>query len=175
MADGALSHVRVLDFTNQVAGPYCTKLLADYGADVIKVEPPGGDPARLRPPFIGNQPGPERSAYFLFYNTNKRSVTLDLESPEGQGLFKKLAASADVVIESFPVGHMKALGLDFASLRAGDVVGDHSVIFAADGERIELAHRATDRRIYARGALRAALWAKDKAPGLYSMADVLGF
>jgi 4-hydroxy-tetrahydrodipicolinate reductase len=64
--------------------------------------------------------------------------------------------------------------IGFASLRAGDVVGDHSVIFAADGERIELAHRATDRRIYARGALRAALWARGKAPGLYSMADVLG-
>ena len=64
--------------------------------------------------------------------------------------------------------------IGFASLRAGDVVGDHSVIFAADGERIELAHRATDWRIYARGALRAALWARGKAPGLYSMADVLG-
>ena len=64
--------------------------------------------------------------------------------------------------------------IGFASLRAGDVVGDHSVTFAADGERIELAHRATDRRIYARGALRAALWAQGKGPGLYSMSDVLG-
>lgn len=64
--------------------------------------------------------------------------------------------------------------IGFASLRAGDVVGEHSVTFAADGERIELAHRATDRRIYARGALRAALWARGKDPGLYSMADVLG-
>ena len=64
--------------------------------------------------------------------------------------------------------------IGFASLRAGDVVGDHSVTFAADGERIELAHRATDRRIYARGALRAAFWARGKPCGLYSMADVLG-
>lgn len=64
--------------------------------------------------------------------------------------------------------------IGFASLRAGDVVGDHSVTFAADGERIELSHRAGDRRIYARGALRAAFWARGKAPGLYSMADVLG-
>ena len=64
--------------------------------------------------------------------------------------------------------------IGFASLRAGDVVGDHSVTFAADGERIELSHRAGDRRIYARGALRAAFWARGKAPGLYSLADVLG-
>jgi len=84
---------------------------------VIKIEPPSGDPTRQRPPFIGDQPGPERSAYFLFYNTNKRSVTLDLESPQGQGLFKKMAASADVLIESFPVGYMKTLGLDFDSLK----------------------------------------------------------
>ena len=68
--------------------------------------------------------------------------------------------------------HRGAIG--FASLRAGDVVGDHSVTFAAEGERIELSHRAGDRRIYARGALRAAFWARGKGPGLYSMADVLG-
>ena len=115
---------RILDLTGP-EGVFCGKLLADYGADVIKVEPPGGDPDRLRPPFIGNQPGgdqpgPERSAYFLFYNTNKRSVTLDLDKAEGRELFKKLAASADVVIESFPVGYMKSLGLDFDSLRAGN-------------------------------------------------------
>jgi len=107
---------RVLDLTGP-EGVFCGKLLADYGADVIKIEPPSGDPTRQRPPFIGDQPGPERSAYFLFYNTNKRSVTLDLESPQGQGLFKKMAASADVLIESFPVGYMKTLGLDFDSLK----------------------------------------------------------
>ena len=107
---------RVLDLTGP-EGVFCGKLMADYGADVIKIEPPSGDPTRQRPPFIGDQPGPERSAYFLFYNTNKRSVTLDLESPQGQDLFKKMAASADVLIESFPVGYMKTLGLDFDSLK----------------------------------------------------------
>jgi 4-hydroxy-tetrahydrodipicolinate reductase len=71
-------------------------------------------------------------------------------------------------------GARKRGDIGFGVLRGGDVVGEHSVTFAADGERIELAHRATDRRIYSRGALRAALWARDKSPGLYSMIDVLG-
>ena len=116
-ADGVLlPPYRVLDLTGP-EGVFCGKLLADYGADVIKIEPPDGDPTRQKPPFIGDQPGPERSAYFLFYNTNKRSVTLDLESPQGLDLFKKMAASADVLIESFPVGYMKTLGLDFDILK----------------------------------------------------------
>ncbi|HCP22776.1 MAG: CoA transferase [SAR202 cluster bacterium] len=107
---------RVLDLTGP-EGVFCGKLLADYGADVVKVEPPFGDATRQRAPFVGDEPGPERSAYFLFYNTNKRSVTLDLTTAQGQDLFKKLAASADVVLESFPVGHMKSLGLDFDTLK----------------------------------------------------------
>lgn len=108
---------RVLDLTGP-EGVFCGKLLADYGADVIKVEPPSGDATRQRAPFVGDQPGLERSTYFLFYNTNKRSVTLDLETSGGKDLFKKLAASADVIIESFPVGHMKSLDLDFDTLKA---------------------------------------------------------
>jgi len=116
-ADGVLlPPYRVLDLTGPEA-VFCGKLLADYGADVVKVEPPSGDATRQKAPFIGDQPGPERSAYFLFYNTNKRSVTVDIESPQGQELFKKLVGSADVLIESFPVGYMKSLGLDFESLK----------------------------------------------------------
>ena len=119
-ADGVLlPPYRILDLTGP-EGVYCGKLLADYGADVVKIEPPGGDAARQRPPFIGDQPGPERSSYFLFYNTNKKSVTLDLESPQGQDLFKKMTATADVVIESFSVGYMKSLGLDFDSLKTAN-------------------------------------------------------
>ncbi|MED5207834.1 MAG: CoA transferase, partial [Chloroflexota bacterium] len=98
-------------------GVFCGKLLADYGAEVIKVEPPTGDVTRQRPPFISDVPGIERSSYFLFYNTNKKSVTVDLETSEGQVVFKKLAASADVLIESFPVNYMQSLGLDYDSLR----------------------------------------------------------
>ena len=119
-ADGVLlPPYRILDLTGP-EGVFCGKLLADYGADVVKIEPPGGDAARQRPPFIGDQPGPERSSYFLFYNTNKKSVTLDLESPQGQDLFKKMTATADVVIESFSVGYMKSLGLDFDSLKTAN-------------------------------------------------------
>ena len=84
MPDMALSDVRVLDFTHYVAGPYCTKLLADYGADVIKVErPDGGDGARRLGPFPNDEPHLERSGLFLHLNTNKRSVTLDPEERGG--------------------------------------------------------------------------------------------
>ena len=107
---------RVLDLTGP-EGVFCGKLLADYGAEVIKVEPPTGDVTRQRPPFISDVPGIERSSYFLFYNTNKKSVTVDLETSEGQVVFKKLAASADALIESFPVNYMQSLGLDYDSLR----------------------------------------------------------
>ncbi|MBT97421.1 MAG: hypothetical protein CL902_02195 [Dehalococcoidia bacterium] len=110
---------RILDLTGP-EGVFCGKLLADYGAEVIKVEPPTGDPTRQRPPFISDEPGTERSSYFLFYNTNKKSVTVDLETSEGQDVFKKLVASADVLIESFSVGYMQSLGLDFDSLKQGN-------------------------------------------------------
>ena len=108
---------RILDLTGPEA-VFCGKLLADYGADVVKVEPPGGDPTRHKAPFIGDEVGIDRSSYFLFYNTNKRSVTIDLDTPKGQELFRKLAETADVLIESFPVGHMESKGLGFDSLKA---------------------------------------------------------
>lgn len=107
---------RVLDLSGPAA-VFCGKLLADYGADVVRVEPPDGDPSRRRRPFIADAPGPERSLYFLFYNTNKRSITLDLQSPPGRDLFRRLASQADVVLESFPVGYMDSLGLSYDALR----------------------------------------------------------
>ena len=107
---------RVLDLTDE-QGVFCTKLLADYGADVVRVEPPSGGPGRMKGPFLNDEPHPERSAYFLFYNTNKRSITLDLESPQGRGIFKKLAAEADVIVESMPVGYLEGLGLGYGDLR----------------------------------------------------------
>ena len=107
---------RVLDLTD-ASGVFCSKLLADYGADVVKVEPPSGDYGRSKGPFPEDDPHPERSLYFLFYNTNKRSVTLNLETELGRSIFSRLAAGADVVVESFPVGYMKSLGLDYDSLR----------------------------------------------------------
>lgn len=113
--EGALSDVRVLDLTTPL-GAYCTKLLADLGADVIRVEPPGGDPGRAVGPFAGDEPHPDRSIPFLFLNGNKRSVTLDLETADGQALFRRLAARADIVVESFAPGYLDGLGLGYDEL-----------------------------------------------------------
>ena len=85
MSKGALDGVRVLDLTHHIAGPWCTKLLADYGADVLKVEPPSGDPARGMPPFFHDEAHRDKSLVFLYLNTSKRGITLDLKSPKGKG------------------------------------------------------------------------------------------
>ena len=107
---------RVLDLAGP-PGVFCGKLLADNGADVVLVEPPGGHSGRARGPFVGDDPHAEKSIYFLYYQTNKRSITLDLETDTGQSLFRQLVANADVVIESYPVGYMAGLGLDYDSLK----------------------------------------------------------
>ncbi|MSQ33140.1 MAG: CoA transferase [Dehalococcoidia bacterium] len=110
-----LGDIRVLDLAD-AKGIYCTKLLADLGADVIKVECPGGDPLRNLPPFYHDEPHPERSLYWFHFNTNKRGITLDLERAGGRALFRRLAERADVLVESYPPGHLASLGLDHASL-----------------------------------------------------------
>jgi crotonobetainyl-CoA:carnitine CoA-transferase CaiB-like acyl-CoA transferase len=113
----ALSDVRVLDLTWYIAGPYCTKLLADYGADVIKIEKHGeGDPARKMGPFFQDDPHPEKSGLFLYLNTNKRGVTLNLKSQTGQKIFEELVRNVDILVESFSPGVMKRLGLSFKEL-----------------------------------------------------------
>jgi formyl-CoA transferase len=109
-----LSEVRVLDFSHALAGPYCTMLLADLGADVAKVESPGGDQSRAwGPPFIRGE-----SSYFMSVNRNKRSVVLDLKSERGLADAKALAMQSDVVVENFKPGAMARLGLDASALRA---------------------------------------------------------
>ena len=113
-----LAGIRVLDLGTGISGAACTKLFADYGADVVKVEPPDGDPTRACPPFIDGVPGPDRSAVFLHLNTNKRSITLDLDGPLGRGIFERLAGHADVVIETFRPGTMERLGLGWERLRS---------------------------------------------------------
>ena len=117
MAKGPLSGVKVLEYCSFIAGPYCTKLLADLGAEVIKVEKPEGDVARKHGPFLHNEPNPECSSVFLYNNTNKMGVTLNLESPTGREIFKKLAAQADILLEDGAPGEMKRLGLDYEVLR----------------------------------------------------------
>jgi len=110
--------IRVLEVARHVAGPFAGKLLADYGADVIKVEPPDGDPARHEGPHKDDVPDPETSALFLHLNTNKKSVTLDIESAEGRALLRRMADRVDIVIEDFPAGQMAAWGLGYDVLSA---------------------------------------------------------
>jgi formyl-CoA transferase len=117
---GALSHIRVLDLTRVLAGPWCAQTLADLGADVIKVERPGtGDDTRhWGPPYLKTPDGEDtrEAAYYLCANRNKRSVTLDIATPEGQKIVRELAAKSDVVLENYKVGQLKKYGLDYASL-----------------------------------------------------------
>jgi len=115
--EGALSDVHVLDLSKGVAGAYAAKLFADYGANVIKVERPGGDPTRRQGPFPNDKPHPETGALWLYLNTNKRSITLDIASNTGRRLFSALVERAEVIIESFPAGHMESLSLGLAQLR----------------------------------------------------------
>ena len=112
-----LYDIRVIDLTHGIAGPYCTKLLADFGADVIKVERPGsGDYARRLGPFPSDISHPEKSGLFLLLNTNKRSITLDLKTAEGTDALEELVKGADILVESFKPGVMDRLGLDYDTL-----------------------------------------------------------
>jgi crotonobetainyl-CoA:carnitine CoA-transferase CaiB-like acyl-CoA transferase len=118
---GALSHLRVLDLSRVLAGPWAGQILADLGAEVIKIERPGnGDDTRAwGPPFLKDPRGENTSeaAYYLSANRNKQSVTIDFTQPEGQKLVRELAAKSDIVIENFKVGGLKAYGLDYESLQ----------------------------------------------------------
>ena len=119
---GPLSGVRVLDLSRILAGPTCTQLLGDLGADVIKIERPvvGDDTRNWGPPFVKDKDGhnTRESAYYLCANRNKRSVAIDMAKPEGAELIKKLAASCDILVENFKVGGLKKYGLDFESMTA---------------------------------------------------------
>ncbi len=110
-----IENCKVLDFSTEL-GFLCGKILGDLGADVIKVEPPGGDPARKMGPFYQDIPHPEKSLYWLAYNNNKRSMTLNIETADGREILKKLLMSTDIIIESFPPGYMEQLGLGFSEL-----------------------------------------------------------
>lgn len=116
-----LAGVTVLDLTQQIAGPFATRLLAAYGAQVIKVErPDGGDPARRAGPFPDDQPHPERSGRFLYLNTGKQSVTLNLRSRAGRALLLDLAATADALVENFRPSFLPSIGLAWQTLHAAN-------------------------------------------------------
>ena len=116
MAGGALEGIRVIELGHAVSAPYCAKLFADYGADVIKVEAPAGDVARRWGPFPQDQPHPEKSGLFFFLNTNKRGVSLDVTTPHGRNQLLQLLQHADVFIENHPPRQMREWGLDYATL-----------------------------------------------------------
>ncbi|OAK64889.1 CoA-transferase [Variovorax paradoxus] len=120
----ALDGIKVLDLSRVLAGPWCTQILADLGADVVKIERPGvGDDTRTwGPPFIKDANGndTDQASYFTACNRNKRSVTVDMATPEGQALLRQMAAQADIVVENFKTGGLKQYGLDQESLRAAN-------------------------------------------------------
>jgi len=120
MTPGALHGITVLELGELVSAPYCAKLFADYGADVVKIEPPTGDPSRTWGPFPGDVPHPEKSGTFFFLNTNKRGVTLDVATPRGRDLARGLAAKVDVIVENHKPGTLAAWGLDYATLAAAN-------------------------------------------------------
>jgi CoA:oxalate CoA-transferase len=118
MSDSCLGHLEVLELCNLVTGPYCTKLLADLGAEVIKVERPGeGDDARSRGPFWHDMPDPELSGLFLYLNTNKLGITLDVSTTTGRAVFLELVKQADVLVEDNARAAMEGLHLSYGDLR----------------------------------------------------------
>ncbi|WP_296001875.1 CaiB/BaiF CoA-transferase family protein [Rugamonas sp.] len=165
----ALGHIRVLDLSRVLAGPWCSQNLADLGADVIKIERPGsGDDTRAwGPPYARDADGNDttEAAYYLSANRGKRSVTIDIASAEGQQLIRELAREADVVLENYKVGQLKRYGLDYDSLKQlkPDLVYCSVTGFGQDGP---YAHRAGyDFLIQGMGGLMSVTGERDDLPG----------
>ena len=154
----------MLDLTHHIAGPYCTKLLADFGAEVVKIERPGGDPARWTPPFFRDQPGADRGLTFAYLNTNKQSVTLDLKSPRGRDTLLALAGDSDILVENFSPRVMPSLGMDFETLREKNpaLVMVSISNFGQTGPYRD--YKAADIVAYALGGLMYIFGAYDREP-----------
>ena len=160
----ALEGVRVLDLTHCIAGPYCTRLLAGFGADVLKIEPPGGERGRRIAPFFHDEPGPDTSLPFAYLNAGKRSLTLNLKSEEGRTILFSLLPETDVLVENFAPRVMPSLGLDYPSLRE---IAPHLVMvsisnFGQTGPYRD--YKATDIVEYALGGLMYIFGAYDREP-----------
>ena len=166
---GALRHIRVLDLSRVLAGPWCAQNLADLGADVIKVERPGvGDDTRhWGPPFVKDAKGHDtaETAYFICINRNKRSITVDISKPEGQEIIRQLAKESDVVIENYKVGDLAKYGLDYESLKKvkSDLIYCSITGFGQDGP---YAHRpGYDFIIQGMGGFMSVTGEADDFPG----------
>ena len=164
MTDTALSDLRVIDVSEGVAGPFCAKLFADFGADVVKIEPPSGDSARTLGPFPNGAPNPEASGMFIYLNANKRGVALDLESERGRELASALFDTADVVVENFPPGRMDEMALGYESLspRNPGLVMVSTTPFGQTGPWRDW--QATDLVEYAASGLSYVNGAPDREP-----------
>ncbi|MGD1803977.1 CaiB/BaiF CoA transferase family protein [Dapis sp. BLCC M126] len=164
MRQGALSGLKVIDLTQYIAGPYCTKLLAGFGAEVIKVEPPSGDPVRHIGPFVDSKPGIERSIPFHWLNSGKKSVTLDLETPKGIEDLKQLIAGADVLVENFYPTVMSKLGLSYDQIREINpaIVMTSISNFGQDGPYRN--YRANEAILYAMSGCMESTGDTDKPP-----------
>lgn len=165
----ALGHIRVLDLTRVLAGPWCSQNLADLGADVIKVERPdvGDDTRSWGPPYLRDEEGKETSeaAYYLCANRGKRAITVDISKPQGQDIIRKLVMQSDVVIENYKVGQLKKYDLDYDSLKQikPDLVYCSITGFGQDGP---YAHRAGyDFIIQGMGGLMSLTGERDDLPG----------
>jgi benzylsuccinate CoA-transferase BbsE subunit len=158
-----LKELKVLDLTTE-AGWLCGKMLGDLGADVIKVEPPGGDPGRHRGPFYKKTPDPEKSLFWFALNANKRGVTLNIESREGRDLMTKLVQETDCIVESFAPGALEKLHLDYTSLKKinpGVILTSISP-FGQEGPRKDW--KASDLVCMAMGGFLHLCGAPDRAP-----------
>ena len=147
-----LSHLKVLDVSNGIGGAFCARLLGRCGAEVVKVEPPvSGDPVRDYAPFFNDLPGRESSGFFIYLNSGKRSITLDLTRATGRRIFQRLVEEADVLVESFDPGYLEEMGLgyDELSCRESGVGADIGVGFravgAVRGVQGQRAYRARDK------------------------------
>ena len=161
-----LAGIRVLDLSRVLAGPWSGQMLADYGADVIKVERPGGgdDTRTWGPPWFGD-PAERMSAYYLSANRGKRSIAIDLATPEGEALVRRLAAQADVVLENYKVGQLAKYGLDYAALSALNPRLVYCSI-TGYGQTGPYAHAAGyDFAIQATGGLMSVTGEKEGTPG----------
>jgi crotonobetainyl-CoA:carnitine CoA-transferase CaiB-like acyl-CoA transferase len=165
--DSFLSGYRVLDLTDE-NGLLCSKILGDLGADVIKIEPPGGSPSRNLGPFYKDVPDPEKSLFWFAYNTSKRGITLNIEKTDGKALFKNLVRTADIVVESFLPGYMDELGLGYTGLSdvKPDIIMTSITPFGQTGPFSQ--HKGADIVGWAMGGMMGLCGDDDRPPVQHS-------
>ena len=173
--ESVLDGYRILDLTE---GGYLTAgmLLAQMGADVIKIEPPGGSPSRNRGPFYKDIPHPEKSLFWFAYNVNKRGITLDIEKADGREIFKRLTKTADIVLESFPPGYMDSIGLGYSVLCAArpDIILTSISAYGQEGPKAH--YKASDLTTFASSMMMYSTGNEERPPTQLSLpqSEILG-